>query len=192
MDTLTDVTDASASPGLPLSPSLRRRSGATHDAVSLTDFAHKHSLALTRYAFLLCGDQHRAEDLVQDAFLSLYRRFGETLPIAAPLAYARKTVTNRHLAWARTRSSGEIPVMEVPERPVTPHYDLQQEALRAALGELPDRQRAALVMRYFLDLPDREIAATLSCRRGTVRSLVSRALSALRADPSIEGAGYDA
>jgi DNA-directed RNA polymerase specialized sigma24 family protein len=93
---LTGV-DATAAVGL--------REGALSSDTTLAAFAAEHAFALTRFAYLLCGDQQLAEDLVQDAFLSLHRRFGATLPVAAPVAYARRTITNAAISRGRRRAS---------------------------------------------------------------------------------------
>ena len=81
--------------------------GALAGERTLSGFAAKQSVPLTRFAYLLCGDHQRAEDLVQDAYLALYRRFGDTLPLAAPVAYARKAIVNAHLSHRRRRASTE-------------------------------------------------------------------------------------
>ena len=62
-------------------------------------------MGLTRFAYLLCGDHTLAEDLVQDTYLALYRRFGETLTVAAPVAYARRAIVNAHISRARGRAA---------------------------------------------------------------------------------------
>lgn len=152
---------------------------------TLTAFAADHSLALTRFAYLLCGDHQLAEDLVQDAFVSMYRRFGETLPIAAPVAYARRVIVNGQISRARKRFSSETITDSVPDTATADHDSSELDAMWQALAVLPDRQRAVLVLRYYLDLPDAEIAAALACREGTVRSLATRAFAALRTDPAL-------
>lgn len=160
--------------------------GAIGDGgTTLTAFAAAHSLALTRFAYLLCADHQLAEDLVQDAFLSLYRRFGETLPIAAPVAYARRVIVNGQISRARKLFTSETITDSVPDAPTEGHDSSEQDAMWRALAVLPDRQRAVLVLRYYLDLPDAEIAAALGCRDGTVRSLATRAFAALRTHPDL-------
>jgi len=149
----------------------------------LASFASEHSVGLTRFAFLLCGDRGQAEDLVQDAFLALYRRFGAQLPIAAPVAYARRAIVNANISRGRRKSSSLTVVAEPPDHPdptADPSSNVEQDAMWSALATLPERQRAVLVLRYYLDQTDAEIAHTLDCREGTVRSLASRAFAALR------------
>lgn len=75
-----------------------------------------HGLELVRFAYLLCGDRHVAEDLVQDVVLQMYRRFPEELKIDRPVAYARRAVVNANISRARRASSTEIAVALVPER----------------------------------------------------------------------------
>lgn len=150
---------------------------------TLADFAAAQSVALTRFAYVLCGDHQRAEDLVQETFLAIHRRFGDLLPVTAPIAYARKTLVNAHLAASRRRSAGELPLAELPDVPAPSADPDLPQLLWQALAALPARQRAVLVMRYYLDLPDQAIADALDCRPGTVRSLASRALAGLRSQP---------
>jgi RNA polymerase sigma-70 factor (sigma-E family) len=154
-------------------------------ATRLDRFATDHSVGLTRFAFLLCGDHHLAEDLVQDAFAALYRRFGEVLTIEAPVAYARRVIVNGHISRARRRSPVEIAVAELPDAGAEPVGLEEQDAMWRALSGLAERQRAVVVLRYYLDLPDREIGELLGCREGTVRSLATRAFAHLREHPDL-------
>jgi len=144
---------------------------------SLGDFAREHALGLTRFAYLVSADRNRAEDLVQDVLLAMHRRFGARLEIEQPLAYARRAIVNANISWIRRRSSTEVLLATDLDRPVR---DAEPDDLWQLLGSLPHRQRVVLVMRYYLGYSDAEIAETLGCRRGTVRSLASRALAELR------------
>jgi RNA polymerase sigma-70 factor (sigma-E family) len=150
----------------------------------LAGFVAQHSAGLTRFAYVLCGDRGTAEDLVQDAFTALYRRFGNRLPIAAPVAYARQVIVNGHLSRSRRRSSTEAVLAELPDLAADAVDHGAQDEMWRLLSTLPERQRAVLVLRYYLDLTDRDIAAVLSCREGSVRSLAARAFATLRADPA--------
>jgi RNA polymerase sigma-70 factor (sigma-E family) len=154
-------------------------------ALSLADFARAESVSLTRFAYVLCGDRGLAEDLVQDAFVALYRRFGPELPLEAPLAYARRTIVNAHISHTRRRATSSTVLGDPPDRPVEDTGHVLQDAMWHTLAALPDRQRAVLVLRYYLDLSDADIAATLDCREGTVRSLAARAFASLRANPAL-------
>jgi RNA polymerase sigma-70 factor (sigma-E family) len=159
--------------------------------MKLADFAREHSVGLTRFAYLLCGDRGLAEDLVQDAFLALYRRFGEQLPLDAPVAYARRTIVNGHVSHTRRRVHALTVVGDVPDRPDDRFRGDDEDAMWSALSTLPERQRTVLVLRYYLDLADRDIAAALDCREGTVRSLAARAFATLRARPGLFASGTE-
>jgi RNA polymerase sigma-70 factor (sigma-E family) len=162
---------------------LPRSGGVAVSAPTLADFARDNTVALTRFAYLICGDRGRAEDLVQDAFVALYRRFGGELPVEAPVAYARRTIVNGHISRSRRRSVDVL--AEVPDRPVAAAHNEDEDAMWRALATLPDRQRSVLVLRYYLDVPDHEIANILDCRADTVRSLGARAFATLRTSPEL-------
>jgi RNA polymerase sigma-70 factor (sigma-E family) len=157
------------------------------EGVTLTGFAAEYSRGLTAFAYLVCGDRGRAEDLVQDTFMAMYRRFGEVLPIEAPVAYARRAILNGHVSVARKRITGATVIGAVPDQADEPVDYAEQDAMWRAIATLPDRQRHVLVLRYYVDLSDAEIARTLDCRQGTVRSLAARAFSALREHPELSG-----
>jgi RNA polymerase sigma-70 factor (sigma-E family) len=152
-----------------------------------TAFVREHTQALLRTAYLLTRNSGEAEELVQDTLAWLYPRWSQVELAQHQLAYVRKAVVNRYLAGRRRLSATEVPFDAARERasdrPVardrTAEVD-ERITLWATLGELSERQRAALVLRFFHDLPDDEVAGVLECRVGTVRSLISRALSTLR------------
>ncbi|MDQ1738595.1 MAG: hypothetical protein QOE53_247 [Pseudonocardiales bacterium] len=150
---------------------------------SLGDFAREHGLELTRFAYLISGDRIRAEDLVQDVLLAMHRRFGARLGIEQPVAYARRAIVNANISFNRRRSSTEVLIATDLDQPAPDDPD--PDALWSLLAGLPHRQRVVLVMRYYLGYSDAEIAGTLGCRRGTVRSLASRALAELRTSDGI-------
>ena len=156
------------------------------DGISLTQFAVTQTQNLTHFAYLVCGDRGRAEDLVQDTFVSLYRRFGDHLPMAAPVAYARRSIVNAHVSAGRRRMVNATVLTAVPDRPIDAVDHGDQDAMWRALATLPDRQRHVLVLRYYADLTDPEIAETLGCRQSTVRSLASRAFEHLRHHPEFD------
>lgn len=92
------------------------REGALSDGPqTLAGFAAGHSVALIRFAYLLSGDRQTAEDLVQEALLGMFRRFGDSLAVVAPMAYARRAILNAHLSRSRRRSAAEIVTDTVPE-----------------------------------------------------------------------------
>jgi RNA polymerase sigma-70 factor (sigma-E family) len=149
------------------------------------EFVRANTAALLRTAYLLTGNAVSAEELVQETLVRLYPRWELVRAAAAPLAYVRRSLANQFVNQTRRPWRRELSVDDVPEqldgRDVMTQFDDRQE-LWGLLRALPERQRAALVLRYFHDLPDEEIGAALGCRLGTVRSLISRGLSALRDD----------
>ncbi len=142
-----------------------------------------HAVELVRLALLLLGDQHSAEDVVQDAFLGLHRGLARLRDPAKALPYLRASVVNgcRSVQRTRRRSAGrreaELPAVWSAESAAIASED--RRAVLAAVASLPDRSREVLAFRYFLDLPDGEIAAALGISRSTVSSTASRALAAL-------------
>jgi RNA polymerase sigma-70 factor (sigma-E family) len=146
-------------------------------------FVREHTSTLLRTGYLLTGDRVAAEELVQDTLVRLYPKWDLVAAADAPLAYVRRSVANGFINQTRRAARRELTVEFVPERPDErdrPGQLDDRDELWALLRELPERQRAALVLRYFHDLPDDEIGSALGCRVGTVRSLISRGLTALR------------
>jgi len=155
-------------------------------AAVVTQLYAEHALGLVRLAVLLVGDRPSAEDIVQDAFLGLYRRWDRLPDTSAPLPYLRVSVLNgcRTALRQRTRSrlgpadaAGEGRPAESAEARAL--LTEEQRAVAVALRRLPQRQREALVLRYYLDLSEAEIAAAMGISRGTVKSATSRALAAV-------------
>ena len=157
------------------------------DMSEFEEFVAARQQRLLRIAFLLTRDHHRAEDLLQDAFLKVYRRWRhEGLPEHSE-AYIRRVMVNTYISTRRLRRSTEVPI---------PHEDLANEATASAptddrllvwraLGVLSPRQRTVLVLRIYEGLTDEEIADHLNCATGTVRSLASRAYSTLRTNSEL-------
>jgi RNA polymerase sigma-70 factor (sigma-E family) len=148
-------------------------------------FVRAHTAALLRTAYLLTGSVAAAEDLVQDTLVHLYPRWHRVQAADRPLAYVRRALTNGWLNEQRRARSRDIVTDAPPERPQlrSATDDLaDRDHVWALLRTLGERQRAALVLRYYDGLDDAEIAAALDCRPGTVRSLLSRGLATLRAD----------
>ncbi len=158
-----------------------------------TDFVRTQTGALLRTAYLLTGSASGAEELVQDTLVRLYPKWHRVEVAEYPLAYVRRALTNGFINQRRRRASTEILVDQPPERfdvsDPPGRYDDRDELWRRLL-QVPERQRAALVLRYFEDLPDEEIATALGARPGTVRSLISRGLVALREQQDGAGAGW--
>lgn len=159
---------------------------------SVSDFSRRCGLDLLRFAYLLCGDRHRAEDLLQEVLLSMYRRFGDNLPLDNPIGYARRALANANVSWSRRAASRELTLDAFHDASLESPDPAERDALWQSLRRLPVRQRTVLVLRFYADATDKEIATTLGCRLGTVRSLASRALAALRLDTSLTGKEADA
>jgi len=148
------------------------------------DLFEYHAVRLIRMAVLLLGDQSSAEDVVQDAFLGLYRGASRLRDPANAVAYLRTSVLNgcrsvlrsRKRAWSSLMAAHDPPVWSAESAAMA--GEDRREVLRA-VTHLPPRQREVLVLRYYLNLSDQEIAADLGVTRGTVASTVSRALAAL-------------
>jgi RNA polymerase sigma-70 factor (sigma-E family) len=147
----------------------------------LSDLYRAHAPGATRLAYLLTGDQAAAEDLVQDAFVRVAGRLAHLRHPDAFDAYLRKTIVNLNRMQFRRKRVEHRYLQRHHEIPTSTAGELDEvEALRRSLQRLPQRQRAALVLRFYVDLPDPETADILGCSPSTVRSLVARGLSALR------------
>jgi RNA polymerase sigma factor (sigma-70 family) len=153
--------------------------------IRLERYIAEHGLALTRFGYLVCGDRGRAEDLVQEVYLALYRRFGDDLPADLPAAYARTAIVRAQISHSRRRGFAERPTAEVPDRPAAGIDPAGSDQLWRLLDGLSHRQRCVLVLRYRYGCADEEIADTLGCRRATVRSLAARALADLRTNSAV-------
>jgi RNA polymerase sigma-70 factor (sigma-E family) len=140
-------------------------------------FAADRADALTRFGYVLSGNPHDAADLVQEALVRLRAAWPRVRRKGNPEAYVRTTMSRLHINAWRTRRRERL-AWDPPDRPVFDSPD--DGALWAALATLPTRQRAVLVLRYYEDLSDEEIAVTLKISRGTVRSQASRAIDKLR------------
>lgn len=132
---------------------------------------------MVRLAYLLTGHQSAAEELVQDAFVAVHRRWSRA---ENPAAYLRTAVVNACRSWNR-RKVVEIKHLPRPAPPVSQQPDEMWDLLQT----LPSRQRAAVVLRFYEDLPDDESARILGCRPATVRTLVFRALATLREEMAL-------
>jgi RNA polymerase sigma-70 factor (sigma-E family) len=136
-----------------------------------------HYPALVRLAYLTTGNRAAAEDVAQEAFIEWLRRGDQ---VREPLPFLRRAVVSRCTSWVRRRMLERRHAAVDPE-PV-PHQDGDAQVVRAALQKLKPRQRAAVFMRFYLDLPEAQIADALGCRPGTVKSLLHRALTAIKED----------
>src|SRR5262245_2111709 len=151
---------------------------------SFEEYVVASSGRLLRFAYLLCGDRHLAEDLVQDV-LSRTHRHWHRVEAENPDGYLRSALVRAHLSWRRRRMSTEKVLAEPPDSGARSADFAQQLAVRdevwSLLASLPRTQRAVLVLRFYEDLDDRRIAEVLGCAPVTVRVHASRALGTLRA-----------
>jgi RNA polymerase sigma-70 factor (sigma-E family) len=153
------------------------------------EFARGQVAGLRRSAFLLCGDWHLAEDLVQNALIKMHNAWPRITHRHQPISYARKTLIRcwldeRRRPWRRREQrDGHLPDgADAAADPAEAHQRKQvRDELFRALAEVPPRQRAALVLRYFESLSVTEAADVLGCSEGTVKSQTARGLAALRA-----------
>jgi len=149
----------------------------------VTALYQTHSLGLVKLAVLMVGDQPTAEDIVQEAFLGLYRRWRALRDADRALGYLRSSVLNGCRAIHRTRYRRQAIVLDPP----TDMASAEEEAVLAeahrevlaALRQLPDRQREAVVLRYILDMTEAQAAETMGVSQGTVKSATSRGLANL-------------
>ncbi len=156
--------------------------------MTFEEFAATRMPGVLRFAAVLTGDRATAEDLAQEVLIRAYARWDRIGCLDRPELYVRKMMLNEFLNWRR-RSSRQIPAGGMASEPasIAPDHAAEyneREALLAELGKLPRRQRAVLVLRYYEDRGDSEIADLLGCSPGTVRSHASRALAALRVEMS--------
>jgi RNA polymerase sigma-70 factor (sigma-E family) len=150
----------------------------------LADLAGDRLVSLKRQAFLLCGDDQQAEDLVQDALVRVFARSLRAPRPDAVEAYVRKTMMNlfidrtrRQSLWARS-----APLLAASESVPDPADEIvTRDAIRAALDGLSPRQRACVVLRYYQDLPVGQIAADLGVAEGTVKRHLSDAMTKIAA-----------
>ena len=134
---------------------------------------------LLRFGHVLTGDPLRAEELVQQALVNTWSRW-KRIEHDQPLAYVRQAMVHTHTSWwRRSRREAPLPAGYDPSSPVTDGFEDRDRTL-AALRLLPPRQRAVIVLRYYEDLSEADIARVLGCSPGTVKSQASRALRTLR------------
>jgi RNA polymerase sigma-70 factor (sigma-E family) len=160
-----------------------------------TEYVSARQAWLRRVAFLLCGDWHRADDLVQSAITKLYAHWHRARKADNVDGYVRRTLVNTYLAeqrsgWAKWtvlhRSGGESAPDPEPAPALTRDLELGLD-LRSALAQLPPRQRAAVILRFYCDLSVEQTAQVMGCSAGNVKSQSSRGLATLRSllDPNL-------
>jgi RNA polymerase sigma-70 factor (sigma-E family) len=147
------------------------------------EFVLAHLPRLLRYATMLTGQREQAADLVQDVLVKAYRRWSRISDADHPDRYVLRMVTNDYLSWRRSRSARLIVTGDLPDE-VRPDDFAADHALREdmwqRLARLPRRQRAVVVLRYYEQLTDAEIADLLACAPATVRAHAHKALTTLR------------
>jgi RNA polymerase sigma-70 factor (sigma-E family) len=150
------------------------------------------STSLLRTAYLLTGDWGNAEDLLQTALAKTWFRWHTLRDPQAAEAYVRQVMSRTFATWWRRRWRGETPTELVPDaaHAFDPYGGVDaRDLLRRALAELPPRQRAIVVLRFYEDLSEVQVAEALGCSVGTVKSTVSRALVRLRESGLLQDAG---
>jgi RNA polymerase sigma-70 factor (sigma-E family) len=155
---------------------------------AVTVLYRAHALGLTRLAYVMLGDRGLAEDIVQEAFAGLHRRWGRLSDPSKAVFYLRSSVLNgcrtvlRRSSAARALTLVDIfagPMTVVASAEAAALSAEERRALMSAIRRLPARQREALVLRFYLDESEAEIARLMGIRPGTVRSTTYRALAAL-------------
>lgn len=152
-------------------------------AADFTAWVAARHPALHRTAYLLCGgNTHNADDLTQTTLAKLYLAWSRIQDRSQIDAYARRIMVNEHRStWRKASRRREVVSEQVPERGMPgQEYDGQGDAVWQLVQTLPPKQRAVVVLRYYDDLSEAEIAAALGISPGTVKSQASRALAALR------------
>jgi RNA polymerase sigma-70 factor (sigma-E family) len=146
------------------------------------EYVQARTPALRRLAYSLSGDDHQADDLVQETLTKLYLRWSRARAADNVDAYVhamlvRVFLDDRRRGWWKVRLPGVLPDRPAAQ-PATGHED--RTVLRAALAKVPPRQQAVLVLRFLHDLPAEQVATILGCSAGTVRSQTNRGLATLR------------
>lgn len=151
------------------------------------EFVATRTFALQATAWLLTGDQGRAEDLVQEALARAWQAWPRIRAADLAEPYVRKVMVNLNVSWWRRRWRAESPQAVLPEAlgPDSCGQVDVRDAVARALAVLPARQRAVLVLRYFEDWTEAQTAAALGCSVGTVKSQAHRAIARLRTDPHL-------
>ncbi|MDP2773376.1 MAG: SigE family RNA polymerase sigma factor [Nocardioides sp.] len=154
------------------------------EGLAFEEFARARAAQLYRSAWLLCGDAHQAEDLVQETLAKVYARWRRPFGgrIDNPAAYAQTTLTRTFISGRRRRSSGEVPYADLPDSTVgdpTGGSDLRLD-LQELLAGLTEVDRAVLVLRFVEDLSVDEVAHQLGLTPGAVKNRSMRALARAR------------
>ena len=159
--------------------------GRVDERSDFDQFVAARSTALLRTAYLLTHDHALAEDLLQTALAKAW--FAWRRIDGPPEPYVRKILVNTYATWWRRKWNGELATDEMPERVDADPSSAadQNHDLWIAMERLPRRQRAVVVLRFFEDLTEVQVADLLGCSVGTVKSQTSKALAKLRIDPAL-------
>ncbi len=151
------------------------------------DYVAARSAMLLRMAYLLTGHRADAEDLVQVALAKTYVAWERIQDRRAVDGYVRRAMVNTHISWWRQRRVEEYPTEHIPEQAVDDHSGNSElhDTVYRALRRLPPRMRAAIVLRFYEDMSEAEIAGVLGVSVGTVKSTISRAVAKLRIDAEL-------
>ncbi len=158
------------------------------DDPAFREYVKARGRALLRTAYLLTGNLADAEDLVQSALAKTYLAWDKIEDRGALDGYVRRAMVNTHISWWRRRRLDEFPTDEIPDQAVADHSvssDLQ-ETVRRAIDRLPQRMREAVMLRFYDDMTEAEVAEVLGVSLGTVKSTVSRAVAKLRIDAELQ------
>jgi RNA polymerase sigma-70 factor (sigma-E family) len=147
---------------------------------AFVELVSSRTTALLRTAFLLTGDKALAEDLLQESLFAVYRSRKRVRELGALEGYVRTTMVRTHISWRRRRSSREMPYGEPPDRGGVAEEPAAFAETWPLLLALSARQRAVIVLFYYEDLPEPQIADLLDCSVGAVKSHRARALASLR------------
>jgi RNA polymerase sigma-70 factor (sigma-E family) len=177
----TEILVADTAPGL---VPAETHAGRTDADAAVTELYGAHYRSLVRLAVLLVHDTATAEEVVQDSFVAMHAGLNRLRDDGKALSYLRAAVVNRSRSVLRHRvvvdRNAPGPAPDMPSAEHGALALLEQSAVVAALRRLPDRQREAVVLRYYGDLSEAQIAATMGITRGAVKSHTSRAMAALR------------
>ena len=151
------------------------------------EFVRSRGRALLQSAYLLTGNLADAEDLVQSALAKTFQAWNRIEDHKALDGYVRRAIVNTHISWWRRRRVDEYPTDEIPDQPAADTSGNRElhDTLQRAIDRLPQRMRAAVVLRYFEDMSEAEVADVLGVSQGTVKSTVSRAVAKLRTDSDL-------
>jgi RNA polymerase sigma-70 factor (sigma-E family) len=194
-DCRTDSDDDGPADYRPQVPSARTVSdgdlapnAAVGDDHDFREYVRARSRALLRAAYLLTGNRADAEDLVQAALAKTYLAWDRIEDRGALDGYVRRAMVNTHISWWRRRRVEEFPTDEIPDQAVADHSagSDMQESLQRAIARLPQRMRDAVMLRYYEDMTEAEVAEVLGVSLGTVKSTVSRAVAKLRIDADLQ------